>query len=485
MNEAVFGIILGGAKHDIIVSPSLTKAVLASRGTSSTALINYALEKVWGDKGAMRNLSATDHHIIHHNIPNLFMREPYLTEASNAAKDIIERETPSLVTFCRSMVDQAPWERRSEAEVIDGQEKPTAEVNLFALVRNFVGHISTSVAMGQAFLEAYPDLLDDMWDFDNRFPALSLGAPRWLPLPGLSAAYAARDRILDALAAYHQAFVSWDEGIDPGVKFRDLDDVSEPMKQRIRKFKELGLSPRSSAPGHLSLFWALNANSPNIVFWHILRIYSDPALLEEIRNEIAPFAKVHKPSREETGFPFQEPPKLSLDPDGLFRSCLLLRASFYETMRLDSAGLSFCEVTSDLTVTESPEDAAAAGLAQPRTYRIEKGGNIAMAHGVVQKDPQYFSNPEQFDPLRFIVTDPDTGAKKADMHTIYPFGGGGSCCKGRAFAERTILLSTAAIISMWDIEPASGKDFTIPGHRPSSGAFLPKNDIRARLRMRV
>ncbi|EAW08003.1 cytochrome P450 [Aspergillus clavatus NRRL 1] len=485
MDEAVFAIIMGGTRHNIVVSPSLARAILSSRSTSSVSLINYALEKIGGDKGAIRGLSSSDHHLIHHNNPNLFMREPFLTDASKDATSLIERETPNLVTFCRSMVDQAPWERGSEAEVIDGHDKPISTVNLFALVRNFVGHITTSVFMGQALLEAFPDLLDDIWVFDSHFLALSLGAPRWLPLPGVSAAYAARDRILENLAAFHQAFVSWDDGNEPAVEFRDLEDVSEPVKQRIRKFKELGLSAKSSAPGHLSLLWAMNANSPNAVFWHILRIYSDPALLEEVRKEIAPYVKVSRPSREETGFPFLEPPKISLDSDGLFKSCVLLKASFYETMRLDSASLSFREVTTDLTVTESLEDAAAAGLTQPRTYAIKKGENVSVVHGAVQRDPRFFSNPDQFDPLRFVITDPETGEKRAEMHTISPFGGGVSGCKGRAFAERKILLFSAAIISMWDIEPVEGSEFKIPRHRRSTGQFAPKNDIRVRMSTRV
>ncbi|PYH88084.1 cytochrome P450 [Aspergillus ellipticus CBS 707.79] len=484
MKEPVFGIYMGGAQHQVVVSPSLIKAVFAARGTSSTDLINYALEKIFGDRGVIRNLNSVDHHALNHNLPNLLMREPFLTEGTAAATRLIERETPNLVTNCQSIVDQTPWERGSQVEVIEGDGTLVCEANLFALIRRFVGHMTTTIFMGEALTEAYPGLLEDVFTLDNQFVALSMGIPR-LMHPGVSAAHASRTKLLEALAAYHQAFLCWDDGIDPGLKFRDLDDISGPVKERIRKCKELGLSARGSAPVHLSLLWAMNGNSPNVVFWHLLRIYADPSLLQAIRKEVAPYVKISRPTREETGFPFQEAPKMSLDAEGLVKSCPLLKASFYETLRMDSAPLSFRGVTSDFTITESNEDAALVGAAQPRSYEMKKGDSIAIPHAIINNDPHYFSKPGEFDPLRFIVIDPDTGEKTASPHTIKPFGGGVSGCKGRAFAERKLLAFSAAIVSMWDIEPTQDKGFAIPGHRPSGAAYLPTTDVRVRMRQRI
>ncbi|KAE8146134.1 cytochrome P450 [Aspergillus avenaceus] len=485
MNEPILGIYMGGTKHNVVVSPSLIKSVMLSRAVSSTSLVNRAL-KAFGDRlGALRNLNAVDHHAFHHKLPNTLMREPFITEASATTVMLLKRDSPNFVTFCRSVVDQMQWERESDVTVVDGRDKPTCEANLFALVRGFLGNISTATLMGQSILEAFPNLLDDLWTLDSRFPLLALGVPRWMPLPGLPTAYAARDRLLDSLAAYHQAFLHWDDGADPGVKLRDLEDVSEPIKQRIQMSKSLGLSPKSSAPGHLTLLWAINVNSSNIAFWHLLRLYADPSLLDEVRKEVAPYVNAHRPTKEETGFPFEEPPRVSIDLEGLVQSCPLLKASFYETLRLDSADMSLRELTSDLTISESTEDAAIYGSGEPRTYKVRKGENITLHHGVLQNDTRYFSNPDQFDPLRFILTDPQTGVKRADMHTIHPFGGDMFGCKGRLFAERQILAFVATIISMWDIEPTDRDQFTIPGHKQSGGAYLPQADIRVCLTTRV
>ncbi|KAE8384418.1 RNA12 protein-domain-containing protein [Aspergillus alliaceus] len=483
MNASMFGIYMGGTTYNTIVSPSMIESVMLSRVTSSVTLINRALKAFGDDLGSLRNLGAVDHHTFHHKLPNLLMREPFITDISTTTVQLLKREIPNFVTFCRSVVDQTLWERGSDVDVVDdNRNKPACEVNLFALVRGFIGNITTTTLMGQAVLEVFPNLLDDVWILDTRLPLLMIGIPRWVPIPGVSAAYAARDRLLNSLAAYHQAFLQWDDGVDPGVNFRDLDDVSEPLKRRIRTSKSLGLTPRSSAVGHLSLLWAMNVNSSNIAFWHLVRLYADPTLLEEIRKEISPYVQAHRPSREETGFPFQEPPRISIDLEGLLKSCALLKASFYETLRLDSADMSVRELTSDLTIEE---DATLSDIAAPRTYQVRKGESVILHHGVLQNDSRYFSNPDQFDPLRFIITDPVTGKKNANMHTINPFGGGMSGCKGRAFAERQLLAFAAAMICMWDIEPMESSQIAIPRHRQSSGAYLPEKDIRVRIVARV
>ncbi|KAE8348107.1 cytochrome P450 [Aspergillus coremiiformis] len=486
MNAPVFAIYMGGTRHNTIVSPSMIKSVMVSRVTTSVPRLKRAFKAFGDGVGVLGNLNTVDYQVFHHKLPNLLMQEPFITEVSTVTTQLLKRDVPNFVTFCRSVVDQTLWERGSDVDVVDDNcDKLACEVNLFALVRGFIGNITTTALMGQAILEAFPNLLDDVWTLDNRFPLMMMGIPRWTPIPGVSAAYASRERLLNSLATYHQAFLQWDDGVDPGVKFRDLEDVSEPLKQRIRTSKSLGLSPRSSASGHLSLLWAMNVNSSNIAFWHLVHLYADPTLLKEIREEISPYVKAHRPSREETGFPFQEPPRISIDLEGLLKFCLLLKASFYETLRLDTADMSFRELTSDLTITESNKDATISDLATPRTYQVRKGESVILHHGVLQNDSQYFSNPGQFDPLRFIVTDPETGGKKADMHTVHPFGGGMSGCKGRAFAERQLLAFTAATISMWDIEPMDGNRFEIPRHRQSSGAYLPEKDIRVRIVARV
>lgn len=477
---------MGGAKHNVVMSPSMIKSVLTFRGVTTAPLIKHVSQKILGDRGAFEKLGASDHHVFVHNIPNQFMHEPSLSQTSTAAARFIERETPNLVTFSRAAIDQMLWERPGVATVIEGMSQPTCEVDFFALIRYFVGTATTSSLFGQGILDTFPNLLQDVWSVDDQFARLSMGPPRHLT-PGISGAYMARDRLLGNLSVFHQALSFWEEGKEMGMEFRDLrdlEDASEPIKRRVRMAKDLGLSPQESAPAHLALLWAMNGNSPNIVFYHLLHLYEHPDLLEEIRAEIAPSVKVTRPTSEETGFPIPEPPRLSMDIDELSKSCELLKATFYETLRLDSAGLSFRQLTADLTLKESEEEAASANRS-PQSYLLKSGELVILPHGVVHNDPEHFPNPDQFDPYRFIQTDPQTRKKRAKFETMTPFGGGMPACKGRAFAEKKILALSAAIVSLWQVAPADGQDLKIPEHRISSAAFLPKNDIRVRISARL
>ncbi|KAL1967273.1 hypothetical protein VTN77DRAFT_3319 [Rasamsonia byssochlamydoides] len=484
INEPVVALHIGGQTHNMILSPSITKALFAHRGASTDFFVFRIMETVFGDGGLVRNMDHRDLKSLN-NALALIMREPYVTDTSSAAVKLIKQETANFVSFSRSVVDQAVWERGSEISVIDGTNPPVCEANLFSLTRNFVGYITTCAFMGRSFVDFYPGLLEDLFALDNAFFLLVAGAPKWLPMPSVSAAYAARERLQKLIAALHISFAAVEDGRDPGVEFRDLDDLSEMIKLRMRTWRKAGYSPIVGAKGDLAVLWAMNVNSTNIVFWNLLHIYSDPDLLSALREEMAPFVKASRLSPKETGLPFTEPPRLSLDLEGLLNSCPLLRATYLETLRMDSNSTSYRELSTDVTLTESAEDAAKFGASQPRSYHFRKGDILAVPHGAHQIDPRYYPSPDKFDPYRFIVTDPDTGKKSADMQTIRPFGGGASMCKGRIFADREVLAFTAAILALWDIEPVSNEGWTNPGHKPGSSAYLPAHEVRVRLKHRI
>lgn len=462
----------------------MAKSALAHRALSADSVYDRVMNKVFGDPGPVRNMDP-QHSKAFDEATSLFMREPHVTEAASAMVRLLEAETSNLVSFSHSIVDESLWERPSHAVLVEGSEKPTSEVDLFVLIRHFVGHMTSTVFMGKAFVEFHPGLFEDLFTFDKYFNLLLIGIPRWIPLPGVSAAYAARHRLLRIMMIFHASFAAFEEGRDPGFDFRDLDDVSEQMKERMRCWRKAGFAPGASAPGDLMLFWAMNTNSPTIVFWNIMHIIADPELLSAIRQEIAPFVKAYRPGFEDTGLPFTEPPRLSIDLDGLLNSCPLLKATYFETLRLDTAPFSYREAKTGLTLTESDEDAATDGVSEPRTYSFYKGDYLAIPHGAQARDPRCFPEPDKFDPYRFICNDPSTGKQTAGLRNLRPFGGGSTICKGRVFAERQILAFTASIISMWDIELVDDKVFNVPRPELTSGAYVPKSGVKARLQHRV
>lgn len=478
MDEPVFGVYLRGRTHDTVVSPSMMKKVMSS-DASSAPVLDQALQNVFGDRGLMRNLQLDRNREVSDDVSEIMKRESFASDMSEGITKLLQRNIPSLVSFSRSPVDMTPWERESHVAVPEDNQS-VCEANLFALVRNFVGHNLTTLLMGEAFLENFPPFLRDLWTLDSNFVSLFIGAPRWVPTPGVSAGHAARDRLLHMMSIFYRAFTAWDDGIDPGIELRELDDVSDLVKQRMRTFRKLELTPVASAAGNLSLYWDVIEHTTKIIFWTVLHIFSDSALLKEIRTEIAPYVRSTRPSREETGFPFDEPPRLNLDLEEVLESCPLLKACYYETTRLHSAGISFRKLESDLTLSESAQDAT-----EPRTYKICKGEKVIMPHGVYHNDSLRFSNPDQYDPLRFIVIDSASGIKQARADTISPFADGLYGSKHNSLTERAILAFTAAIVSMWDVASPDGKDLTVPQHKTTWGAFRPARDVRVTMKLMV
>lgn len=80
----------------------------------------------------------------------------------------------------------------------------------------------------------------------------------------------------------------------------------------------------------------------------------------------------------------------------------------------------------------------------------------------MQMDPHLWSNPETFDPHRFLAADEkNPGTLKADKLHLTAFGGGSTICKGRDYAEREVLIFVAGLLAVYDFSPV-GDEWDIP-----------------------
>lgn len=213
----------------------------------------------------------------------------------------------------------------------------------------------------------------------------------------------------------------------------------------------------------------MNANM--IAYWHLLYILATPGLVDKIRTEVAPYAKVTKP--ESIGG-FTEAPKLALSADGLCKKCPLLKATYFETMRLSTRPSSTRRITADVTISGDTN-----GPKSP-SYILHQGEYVRISHDLHMKDPKYFEHPEKFNPERFLGQNKD-GTQSANMGTIRPYGNGMSACNGQTFAERACLSFVSGILACWDIQPASKAGWVIPKMTLSSTVCRPVNDTRARI----
>jgi cytochrome P450 len=77
-------------------------------------------------------------------------------------------------------------------------------------------------------------------------------------------------------------------------------------------------------------------------------------------------------------------------------------------------------------------------------YEIPAGGVILMSQFLVHRDPRWWSNPESFDPDRWLTDQPDR-----PRYAYFPFGGGPRQCIGEAFAWLEGILLIATLAQQW------------------------------------
>ena len=98
-------------------------------------------------------------------------------------------------------------------------------------------------------------------------------------------------------------------------------------------------------------------------------------------------------------------------------------------------------------------------------YVIPKGATVMPSLMHVMLDPEYFPNPNTFNPDRFID---ENGIFKHDERVI-PFGIGKRYCLGQALAEKEFFLFFTGILQKFDINPApltNLPSFDISEHTP-------------------
>lgn len=473
--DGIVGYSIGPSKYFVVSMPSLLKQVFAKRATE----LDKENTLTWFMKVAFQdgNASKKETHAFHadHRVLNLMLRENFVAESTRRTANAVAERASNLISVEHKKLESNLWHRVSNAVVFD---EASVDVDFFALCVHFVGDIMGEILYGKAFMDNNPEIIEDLWIFDE-------GVHRLLT-PGLSftavarRAIAARTRMIRAMGEWHETMCAVQRGEDPGSRWGKMDDVSQVMQQRSKTFEENKASYKLHTTTNVSTLWGANANSNKIIFWMLLQICSKPKVLADIREEIAPFVAIStdQPKSDEMA-------RLQLDVDGLTRSCPLIKASFYETMRMNMSGMGVRNVNKELILTESAEDAILLGKKRPQSYIIPKGTTLALSNGTMQQDARIFPDPHNFEPRRFLFPDEKDPSKMvAIMRNLNTFGGGNYKCKGRLFAEKEVLIFVAGILTLWDLENPDGGLIQIPEMGPAGASRSPKRDVRIRLRKR-
>lgn len=392
-----------------------------------------------------------------------FVNDAYSTALINKAE--IHHRVMNIVAPSKSSDGQAPWQRFANTCLIanDSPESPhTIEVDFYRLICDFGAHAAIDVLYGKDFLDRNPRLLDDFWIFDHTlFPLLMVGIPSWAPFSSMRKGLAARSRLLSALEGlYRRVDQSQSaETIDFGADMADVGAAGG--RNEVYSLHHVPMTHRAAID--LPFLWAQNANTQPLLFWLLTLIHSSPGLLERLRAEVAPWVTV-----TDTAFPEIK----SLDIDSIYRDCPLIKSALYETFRLCSDPTSIRKVVQPVSVfNDGNKDSL-----QPGTY-------ISVSLAARQKDPLCFPNPDDFDPERFLSLRED-GSQVPRMGKLRPWSIGPGSCKGRTFAEKEILVTTAAIITVWEIQPVGGV-WKVPRMAPGTGAKKPLDTLRVQLTRRA
>lgn len=483
----------------MVTSPSMAKALLDEKSTTtSEPFLGRVMEKAFGAGKRMRKYNRA---ALYRVSTSFVTREPHVSTLSSSIIREIRQSVPNLVSFSLSMVDELPWERTSALLVNNESDPPTCDVNLFALIRNYVGSLTTTALMGRAFTESFPDFIPDLWEFSSRVDAMLVGITRFTPGPGLVPAYSARIRLIRSLTTFHTAFATAEAGNNPGIEWGDLDDISEFIQARSRALIDSGVPAGSAASENLFVLWAANIKIATLVYWNLYHILADDGLHAKILKEISPFAQASRPDMRASGFSIPEPPRLSLNLDGLLKSCPLFKSTFHETLRLHTSSFTYRKLKEKITLTESEEDAALAKR-DHRPYQFHAGEYIAVPQYLLNSDPLHFEDPAEFDARRYFdapaeekdatpASDKDNvplSTKQPNMpelEGILPFAPKDLECEGEEFAARAVMAFTAAVLAMWDIEPVDSGPWEIPKEKMGGLVLGPTSEIRAKMKLRV
>jgi cytochrome P450 len=109
-------------------------------------------------------------------------------------------------------------------------------------------------------------------------------------------------------------------------------------------------------------------------------------------------------------------------------------------------------------------------------YRIPAGAMIAICPYLAHRHPDYWEDPECFDPDRFL---PERSADRAGLAYL-PFGGGPRVCIGQHLALLQMHLALAALAQSYRLRLVPGPPIGVRG----AGILLPGRPIRATLQRR-
>ncbi|KAI1169479.1 cytochrome P450 oxidoreductase [Nemania sp. FL0916] len=296
----------------------------------------------------------------------------------------------------------------------------SVEFDLFRWVQHQIILATTSGEYGRKNPFLDPEVEQAWYDF---IPSIHYFALGLFPKLLAKKSYAAREFLSKTFENYfeHQ---------------HHLDGASASVFARTNHGITTGLPASDRARGEIGFSMSLVNNTVPSTFWLIYHIFSDPAILEECRQELHMAVRVDDKGTR------------IIDLADLKAHCTVLISTLNEIYRYYGVATTL--------VRQVTEDHMLDG-----TYLLTKGSYVAMPTSVQHYSREIWgSDVEKFKHKRFvheratgkISSDP---SKRHDPAGFRVFGGGALLCPGRHFANNAILSFAAMVILRFDIRAVS------------------------------
>lgn len=242
--------------------------------------------------------------------------------------------------------------------------------------------------------------------------------------------------------------------------FENFDQAqsSAMIKARYASNIKYGITPWNQGRLEVGTLIGILANTIPSAFFMLVHIYSDSALLREVREELEARAVSVSAANKTVR---------TLHAGSIREKCPLLSSVWQELLRVHARGASSRFVREDVMLDGK--------------YLLKKNMVVQMPMAAMHLDPRIWGDDAAcFQPRRFL----DGNHKTARSTAAYrPFGGGTSMCPGRHFVTLESLALTAYILLRFDVSPSKGPWF-IPAAKQESLAtnvFPPAEDIKVRI----
>src|SRR5690606_742671 len=116
-------------------------------------------------------------------------------------------------------------------------------------------------------------------------------------------------------------------------------------------------------------------------------------------------------------------------------------------------------------------------------YRLPERSLIAFSPYLLHRDPAVYTDPEVFDPERFL-SGPRGPGKSPSASQFLPYGRGVHTCLGRNLARQEIMVAIARLLRNYEVELEPCKD-PLAITWMTSGIAAPRGPRMLRVRPRV